>query len=87
MFSYVVKGRDEMFPGRPNLYFYGWGASQKTPNRTVAQFGYEVEKALVVEASTKECAKMVADILANGVRSPSIKTWVSLLVPLEEEGD
>lgn len=78
-FAYVIKVRDETSLTRPNLYFHGWGERRWTERGMIApaQFSHHFDKAFVVEASTLACAKMVADILAKQVSTPSWRAWVA----------
>ncbi len=79
-YAYLIKGYDHMFPGRPNFYYYGRGPSQSQPGKIANLFGGDIDKAFIVEASSDWCAKMVAEIIANGLTTPSIKTWAVQLV-------
>lgn len=72
---YLIKAHDHMFPGRPDVYYYGLGSSTKS-EKTVHRFGVDVKQAFVVEATTEACAKLTAEIIAKGITSPSIKPWV-----------
>lgn len=83
--AFVIKGYDHMFPGRPNFYYYGQGPSQSQPGKTANLFGGDINRAFVVEAGSEWCAEMVANIIAQGVATPSIKTWTVKLRPVKEE--
>ncbi len=71
MYVYMIRGREA---SGNNLYFYDW-----SPSGLKALFGEDASKAFTVEASGQDCAKMVAQIIANRFRRPNFKTWVSRL--------
>lgn len=65
MFTYLIKAHDKMYPGRPNVYFYGWDSAEETSISTIddAVWGERQSKALKISAHSQETAKILAEIL------------------------
>ncbi len=85
MHAFVIKGYDNMFPGRPNFYYYGRGPSQSQPGKMANLFGGDINQAFTVEAGSEWCAELVANAVAKGLATPSIKTWAVKLRPPKAE--
>ena len=72
--TYVIKAHDNMFPGKPDLYYYGMGPSSRYAKKTAFFFGPDNKLAFIIEASTDTCAKIVAENIAKAVTTPSMQS-------------
>lgn len=64
MFTYVVRAHDPMFPGKPDMYLYGYGDSVTQDNKKAVFFGEEKRQAMRIEGSTQEWTRIVAEGVA-----------------------
>lgn len=83
MFVFIIEAYDPMFPGKPNIYFYGLFYSAKK-RRNVARFGPDAESALTISGQSKDWAMFVAEGVAQLYRR-GIDTWVVDVTPNKNE--
>lgn len=79
MYIFLVKAHDRMFPGKPDVYFYGLFYS-RNKRRNVARFGPDAIDALTISGASRDWTKFVAQGIAK-LYSRGIDTYVVEVTP------
>lgn len=75
MFGYIVKALQPGKPSEPNVCLLGFKKLEGGVGHK-ALFSEDQSCALVIEAKTKEGARIVAECVATILSSDKLKTWI-----------